>query len=132
MNSVKEILDKLNEWLAWFENPGETLPPALVGESAVIGFNSHGFRSNRFICRFETEKVDFDVELLMNDKPGEEDAEAIVKLALIALHAPFDEKVKVRVADGLADYNGGTMADFLRLIDKVNTGALAHEQIIIP
>lgn len=129
---MQEILDTLNEWLTWFENPGGALPPALVEENAVIGFDSHGFRSNRFVCRFKTEKVAFDVALLMNDKPGEEDALAIVKLALIALHTPFDEKVEIRVSDGLADYNGGTLEDFLCLIDKVSIRSRGSEQIIIP
>ena len=129
---MKEIVDTLNEWLAWFENPGETLPSALVEENAVIGFNSHGFSSNRFVCRFETEKVNFDVELLMNDRPGEEDAEAIVKLALIALNTPFAEKVEVSVSDRLASYNGGTLDDFLRLIDRVNAGSLKSGELIRP
>ena len=129
---MKEVLDALNEWLTWFENPGETLPPALVEENAVIGFNPRGFSSSRFVCRFGTEKVDFDVELLMNDKPGEEDALAIVKLALIALHTPFDEKVEIRVSDGLADYNGGTLEDFLRQVDEANIRSTANEQIIRP
>ena len=129
---MKEILDALNEWLAWFENPDETLPSVLVEENAVIGFNSHGFSSNRFICRFETEKVKFDVKLLMNDKSGEEDAEAIVKLAMIALNTPFDEKVEVDVSDRLADYNGGTLEDFLRLIDRINSGSLGNVEITRP
>ena len=123
---MKEILDTLNEWRTWFENPGETLPLPLVEENAIIGFNSRGFNSNRFICQFETEKVEFDVALLMNDKPDEEDAAAIVKLALIALNTPFDEKVEVRVSDRLADYNGGTLEDFLHLIDKISTHGLGH------
>lgn len=129
---MKAILDTLNDWQTWFEAPGETLPSALVEENAVIGFSSHGFSSNRFVCQFETEKVKFDVTLLMNDKPGEEDAEAIVKLALVALNTPFDEKVEVRVSDRLADYNGGTLEDFLHLIDRINVSSLENCQTILP
>ena len=129
---MKEILETLNDWLTWFENPGEDIPPALVEENAAIGFHSHGFSSNRFVCQFETEKVKFDVMLLMNDKPGEEDAEAIVKLALVALNTPFDEKVEVRVSDRLADYNGGTLEDFLHLIDRINVSSLENCQTILP
>ena len=129
---MKEILDTLKEWLAWFENPSETIPMALVEENAIIGFNSHGFSSNRFICQFKTEKVEFDVALLMNDKPGEEDAAAIVKLALIALNTPFDEKVSVTVSELLSDYNGGTLEDFLLLIDKINASSCGDGQVIRP
>ena len=129
---MNEIIETLNAWLAWLENPGETPPPALVEEEAQIGFESRGFNSNRFICQFETENVMFDVSLLMNDRPGEENAAAIVKLALIALHTPFDEKAEVRVSDGLADYNGGTLADFLNLIDRLQIGAHAAYTIIHP
>lgn len=129
---MNEIIETLNAWLTWFETPGETLPPALVEEYAQIGFESRGFNSNRFICQFETENVVFDVNLLMNDRPGEENAEAIVKLALIALHTPFDAKVEVRVSDDFADYNGGTLADFLNLIDRQNLTRERNKTIIIP
>ena len=129
---MKEILDTLNVWLAWFENPDETLPPTLVAENVEIGVRLRGFASNRFICRFETEKVKFDVSLLVNDKPGEEDAEAIVKLALISLNTPFDEKVRIEVLDELANYNGGTLEDFLSLIDKLNVGAHGGKVVIYP
>lgn len=81
---MKEILDTLNDWLTWFENPGE------------------------------------------------EDAAAIVKLALIALNTPFDEKVEVSVSDRLADYNGGTLEDFLQLIDKTNVNSKENLEIIRP
>ena len=129
---MKEILDTLNVWLTWFENPDETLPPTLVAENAEIGVQLRGFASNRFICRFETEKVKFDVSLLVNDKSGEEDAEAIVKLALVSLNTPFDEKVRIEVLDELANYNGGTLEDFLSLIDKLNVAANGGDVVIYP
>lgn len=129
---MKKILEALNEWLAWFESRGEEFPPALVEENAVIGFDSHGFSSNRFVCRFEAEKVGFDVELLMNDRDGEEDAEAIVKLALVALATPFDEKVEVSVSDRFASYNGGTLEDFLHLIDRISVSSPKNGEVICP
>ena len=129
---MKEILYTLNAWLDWFKEPDESIPPPLFDGDTEIGYRSHGFASNRFICRFETEKVKFDVKLLMNDKSGEEDAEAIVKLAMIALNTPFDEKVEVDVSDRFADYNGGTLEDFLRLIDRINSGSLGNVEITRP
>ena len=129
---MNEIIEMLNDWLTWLENPNDSLPSALVEEHAQIGYESRGFSSNRFICRFETENVVFDVNLLMNDRPGEENAAALVKLALIALHTPFHEKVEVRVSDDSADYNGGTLADFLNQIDKLQIGAHGAAEIIYP
>ena len=129
---MNEIIETLNDWLTWFENPNDTIPSALVEEHAQIGYESRGFNSNRFLCRFETENVVFDVSLLMNDRPGEENAAALVKLALIALHTPFHEKVEVRVSDDFADYNGGTLEDFLNLIDKLQVGAHDTDTIIYP
>lgn len=129
---MDEILNTLNSWLIWFENPSEPLPPALVEENAQIGFCSCGFNSNRFICQFETEKVTFDVTPLMNDKPGEENAAALVKLAVIALHTPFEEPVEIKVTDASADYNGGTLDDFLTLIDKLRAPSQGKSQVIYP
>lgn len=129
---MNEIIETLNDWLTWLENPNDSLPSALVEEHAQIGYESHGFSSNRFICRFENENVVFDVSLLMNDRPGEENAAALVKLALIALHTPFHEKVEVRVSDDFADYNGGTLEDFLNLIDKHQVSAHGASEIIYP
>lgn len=129
---MDEILSTLNDWLIWFENPGETVPPALVEKDALIGFSPRGFQSNRFICRFETEKAAFDVEMPMNDRTDEEDAAAIVKLAMITLSTPFQEKVTVSVSDELAYYNGGTLEDFLHLIDKLSAGASENRELFYP
>lgn len=129
---MDEILDTLNSWLTWFENPGEALPPALVEEHAQIGFCPCGFNSNRFICQFETKKVTFNIELLMNDKTDEENVAALVKLAVIALHTPFSEAVVITVTDASADYNGGTLEDFLSLIDKTRSSPRGNNQIIYP
>ena len=132
---MKKILYTLNAWLDWFKEPDESIPPPLFDGDTEIGYRSHGFASNRFICRFETEKVKFDVSMLMNDKPGEEDAEAIVKLALISLDTPFTEQVQVEILDQFANYNGGTLEDFLAQIDRVGVGTAESAegcQIIYP
>lgn len=129
---MNEIIETLNDWIAWFENPREDLPMALVSDSATIGYHDCGFCSNRFICRFETEKVSFDVALLMNDRDGEENAAAIVKLARVALATDFDEKIRVRVTDEIADYNGGTLDALLSLIDRLRLTAHTGEKIIYP
>lgn len=129
---MKEIQELLSAYLNWFENPDETIPPALVDENVEIGFQLRGFASDRFICRFETEKVKFNVSLLVSNKSGEEDAEAIIKLALVSLNTPFEEKVCVRVNDQFANYNGGTLEDFLSLIDKFNVSVDGSKTIIYP
>lgn len=115
---MSELTDTLQAWMEWFETPGDTLPPALIDGDTIIGYHSRGFNSNRFLCRFKTEQVSFDVEILMNDRQEEENASALVKLAIIVLNTSFDEPIDIRVNDAVASYNGGSLEDFLLLLDK--------------
>lgn len=128
MNEIKEVL---NEWLDWFETPKENLPIVYDEEKARIGYVNRGFVSSRFICNFDTELVKFEVEILVADKEGEENAAALVKLALVALDTNFPEKVVVSVDDVVADYNGGTLDEFLLAIDKARELTISTTQTII-
>lgn len=129
---MDELIDTLKAWVDWFENPEGELPAALTEETAQIGIEPHGFNSDRFLCRFETENATFDANLLITDKDGEENTLALAKLALIVLNTAFDEKVNIQVDDDFADYNGGTLEDFLALIDKLTVGTDDALRVIYP
>ncbi|MCQ2368428.1 MAG: hypothetical protein MJ109_05410 [Kiritimatiellae bacterium] len=129
---MNEILEALEAWRQWFEHPEEELPADYFSDTAEIAFVSSGFNSSRFICSFDTEKVKFDVAILMTDKEGEENAAALVKLAIISLRSTLDEKVEVKVDDVVADYNGGTIEDYLLLLDKESLNDVAGLRVIYP
>ena len=129
---MPELKQTLQTWMEWLENPGETFPPALVDGDTVIGYHSRGFNSSRFLCRFKTDQVTFDVAILMTDRQEEEDAAALVKLALIVLSTPFDEPIDIHVTDSIASYNGGSLEDFLLLLDKYAIGQDGAQHIIYP